>query len=540
MASVLAARAGSGIEAIADLLACPGCRSKLSVGAAAIACSTCGASYAIREGVPLLAIHGTSDSWGEPQRTTQSEAYQAAYERLERAVAYNRKYRAEWLKRSSTRREFQLLRRLTGRVGHSRIILDLPCGGGRLTPAFADSADLVIEADIAIGQLLYGRAESAVATPRVWMTASAFHIPLADASVDGTICVRLSHHLPTAAERERLLRELLRVSRRFVIVTFFDHDSLKNRLRLLTRPFNHKPPKLTMTTATVAGFARSCRAQLIDAPALSPIGSGHRYALIVKDGAAPGAIPGFASLPGQTLIKDEFHTLIWSEPLPGGGRQVIKMYRRAPSIDFLRRRFLPHRSARERRMLSLLLRHGIACPDPLWSRQERDPRYGRCDLLATREIEGAMPLDALLAQTPTAPDLAPLFRMLRGMHDCGVSHGALMPRNILVAVPGMGSPAFHLIDFARSREFPGSLVGTRIADIDLLSLLQALGRQVSLAQAGPWLAAYGLTGSAATGLLARAARHWPGRPWRHLRRIEIDVRLAAARIGRAAGAARGR
>ena len=285
MASVPAAAGNAcGLEAISDLLACPACKGKLSIGAATINCGACNAVYAIRDGVPLLAMHGTSETWGEPQGTTQSEAYQGAYERVDRAVTYNQNYRAQFLKRSSTRREYQLLQRQIGRVGRSRIMLDLPCGGGRLTPAFADSADLVIEADIAIGQILYGRAESSVKTPRIWMTASAFHIPLKDGSVDGTVCVRLSHHLPTATERERLLRELLRVSRRFVIMTYFDHRSLKNSLRRLTRPFNRKPPKMTMTTVEVARLANASGARLVDAPALSLIGSGHRYALIVKDG----------------------------------------------------------------------------------------------------------------------------------------------------------------------------------------------------------------------------------------------------------------
>jgi hypothetical protein len=117
------------------------------------------------------------------------------------------------------------------------------------------------------------------------MTASAFHIPLRDNAVDGTVCVRLAHHLPTAVERERLLRELLRVSRRFVVMTYFDHHSLKNLLRRLRRPFNRKEPKMTMTTERVAALAREAGARLVDAPPLSRMGSGHRYALIVKEGA---------------------------------------------------------------------------------------------------------------------------------------------------------------------------------------------------------------------------------------------------------------
>lgn len=274
------------MDAVADLLACPRCRAVLESGAEALRCAACGSRYPVHEGIPLLAIRGTSETWGEPQATEQSTAYQAEYQQVQNAATYNLAYRDKLLKRSSTRREYGLIARHMARVGRSRVILDLPCGGGRLTPAFAGSADLVIEADIALGQLLYGRQASPVTTPRAWMTASAFHIPLRDRSVDGTISVRLSHHLPTDAERERHLAELLRVSRRFVIMTFFDQHSLKNRLRRLRRPFDRQPPKMTMTTARVAGIARAHGARLVDAPPLSRVGSGHRYALIVRDGVA--------------------------------------------------------------------------------------------------------------------------------------------------------------------------------------------------------------------------------------------------------------
>lgn len=273
----------AGIAAIAEFLVCPSCSANLTIGPASIDCAKCGASYPLRDGIALLAIRGTSETWGEPQANEQSTGYQGEYQRVDRAAAYNLSYRQRLLKRRSTQREFKLIKQHITRVGPSRVILDLPCGGSRLTPAFADSAALVIEADIAHGQVVYGRTESLVATPRVWMTASAFHIPLRDDSVDGTVCVRLSHHLPTAAERERLLTELLRVSRRFVIMTFFDHHSLKNLLRRLRRPFDRQPPKLTMTAKRVAELAKVRGARLIAAPPLSRIGSGHRYALIVKD-----------------------------------------------------------------------------------------------------------------------------------------------------------------------------------------------------------------------------------------------------------------
>ncbi len=290
-ASIPAAQAARGQAAVAPasiaaLLACPFCRAPMRVGDDSIACTACARQFAIRDGVPLLAIRGTSETWGEPQASAQSADYQDEYQQVERAATYNQAYRRQVLKRSSTRREYDLIRRHFALLGPCGTVLDLPCGGGRLTPAFADRAERVIEADIAIGQILYGRSHSQVGTPRAWMTASAFHIPLCDDAVDGSVCVRLSHHLPTAAERERLLRELLRVSRRFVVFTYFDHHSLKNVLRRLRRPFNRKDPKLTMTTAGVARLVRELGATLVCAPPLSRIGSGHRYALIVKDGPA--------------------------------------------------------------------------------------------------------------------------------------------------------------------------------------------------------------------------------------------------------------
>jgi len=281
-----AVRRPDGIAAVAGLLACPVCNGALALEGDALRCSGCGARYGLDDGIALLALRGTSGTWGTPQQNEQSDAYQAEYQTVERAAAYNHGYQRKVHKRIGTRHEWKIIRRHLDRVGHSRVILELPCGGGRITPSFADTADFIIEADIAIGQIRYGRSTSTLTTPRAWMTASAFHIPLRDGAVDGTICIRLAHHLPTPAEQDRLFQELMRVSRRFVIVTFFDHYSLKNLTRRMRHPFNRKPPKMTMTTERVAELAKKGGGRLVAAPPLSRIASGHRFALIVKDGAS--------------------------------------------------------------------------------------------------------------------------------------------------------------------------------------------------------------------------------------------------------------
>jgi len=272
------------LEPIASLMCCPACKGSLSFDLTHVQCTGCNADYPIHDGVPMLAREGTAESWEAKSTQEQdSSEYQQAYREIAEAESYNLAYQDEMLKRWSTNREFRLLDRLLSSQGKSELILDLPCGGGRLSSRIGVHTNRLIEADIAVGQVLYGQRHSKLDTPQTWMTASAFHIPFRDNSVDGTVCCRLCHHLPTPVERERLIEELLRVSRRFVIMTFFDYYSLKNWLRRARQPFNKKPPKMTMTIQRVRELAEANGARLIQYPMLAPTSSGHRYALMVKD-----------------------------------------------------------------------------------------------------------------------------------------------------------------------------------------------------------------------------------------------------------------
>lgn len=271
-----------GWEGVLDLLACPRCHGPLEFTPSEVVCSSGKHPFPIHDGIPLLAMMDEPEPAVAAHSGPTRTSYQQEYQQVDAAAEYNTKYQRELLKRWSTRREYQLLTRLLGSQPRSRTLLELPCGGGRLSPAMAPHADLMIEADVALGQLQYGRAHSLGTTPQVWLTASALRIPFRDASVDGVVCIRLCHHLPHAAERERLVVELLRVARRFVLLTFFDYHSLKNLLRRLRRPFDRKQPKYTMTQDEVRRIAGEHGARLVACPALSRMGSGHRYALLVK------------------------------------------------------------------------------------------------------------------------------------------------------------------------------------------------------------------------------------------------------------------
>ncbi len=263
-------------------MCCPVCRAGLRREGDRLVCTSGTHIFPMHDGIPLLAIQGTTETWSGESPTETSAEYQEEYQDLEAARLYNEAYRDRATKRWSTRREFTLLERHLASQPRSRTLLDLPSGGGRLSGQLARHTDFLVEADIGLGQLLYAREEHDGTPDRVWMTASGFHIPFRDEGVDAVVCCRLCHHLPTTVERERLLSELLRVARRFVVMSFFDHYSVKNWIRRARRPFDGQPPKMTMTVARVRELAEAQGAELVAQPPLSRAFSGHRYALLVK------------------------------------------------------------------------------------------------------------------------------------------------------------------------------------------------------------------------------------------------------------------
>jgi ubiquinone/menaquinone biosynthesis C-methylase UbiE len=97
-------------------------------------------------------------------------------------------------------------------------VLDAPCGTGRITEWLLGLGLSVTGGDISSAMIEMARDKCARFADRAeFRTLDLEHLELADDSFDLVTCIRLFHHLDTLA-RERILRELARVSRAFVIV----------------------------------------------------------------------------------------------------------------------------------------------------------------------------------------------------------------------------------------------------------------------------------------------------------------------------------
>lgn len=158
------------------------------------------------------------------------------YASAEGAAAYRSKYEASLTRRWSNRRELVAVRRAIERAQTTGRVLDCPCGAGRLVPTLLGRAEHVTGADLSPAMIVEARAALGpqIEAGRVdLLVASADRLPFPDASFDTVVCHRLLHHLSAPAERAGVLRELARVARRRVLVSFSDATTWKARLQRL-------------------------------------------------------------------------------------------------------------------------------------------------------------------------------------------------------------------------------------------------------------------------------------------------------------------
>jgi SAM-dependent methyltransferase len=120
---------------------------------------------------------------------------------------------------AASERDVRLVARALERHGARGALLDVPAGAGRLAAALEGTGAVVVAADAS--------AEMLAADPRPRrVRASIFDLPFAENAFDAVVCRRFLHHLARPEDLERAVAELVRVSARLVIASFWDAASL--------------------------------------------------------------------------------------------------------------------------------------------------------------------------------------------------------------------------------------------------------------------------------------------------------------------------
>ena len=111
------------------------------------------------------------------------------------------------------------------------MVLDVPCGTARLRPVIETHAARWVGLDVSLSML------SAAAAPAgALLRGDVEALPFADGAFEAVVCCRLLHHLHDTDCFQRTVNELVRVSRRVVLASFWDAASLPARHR---RAFPH-------------------------------------------------------------------------------------------------------------------------------------------------------------------------------------------------------------------------------------------------------------------------------------------------------------
>lgn len=162
--------------------------------------------------------------------TEQTSPYRAKFK-------YQEKKAREYQRRQETkhRAEMRMVDRAFALIPKTHHVLDVPCGGGRITIHLAQQGYTVSAADLSESMISITREN--IAKENLNCTVERQNIEkltLADRAVDSIISFRLFHHFPTPDIRQRAVRELCRVARKYVALSYFSPlsvTSVKRRMR---------------------------------------------------------------------------------------------------------------------------------------------------------------------------------------------------------------------------------------------------------------------------------------------------------------------
>lgn len=111
-------------------------------------------------------------------------------------------------------------------VGSGAHIVDIPCGNGRFFSIFSQAGKLTM-ADYSINMLKAAEERFGTSENVQLLQADISSIGLSNNCADLCFCMRLFHHMKADEVRSTALKELARVSKKYVALSFYNKNSLR-------------------------------------------------------------------------------------------------------------------------------------------------------------------------------------------------------------------------------------------------------------------------------------------------------------------------
>ncbi len=179
---------------------------------------------------------------------------------IKQAKNYEKKFISGSEKKRLNKFERAFARNIFELVGSDSHIVDIPCGSGRFFEIFSKAKKLTM-VDYSINMLKV--CEERFKSPENvrLIEADILSLPLPDNSADLCFCMRLFHHMKNERVRLDALKELARVSNRYVALSFYNKNCWKFHRKKLFRKnirSNH------ITFRHLLSLAEQAKLKLID------------------------------------------------------------------------------------------------------------------------------------------------------------------------------------------------------------------------------------------------------------------------------------
>jgi ubiquinone/menaquinone biosynthesis C-methylase UbiE len=170
----------------------------------------------------------------------EAKTYRQRMQHAKRARLYAERFETG-SRRRIDEREQRAVAKIFTTLADVKSVLDIPSGAGRFAKILSEGREL-IEADVAAEILGLARERAERAGLRIaFLQCDASKIPLPDGAVDCVFCNRLLHHILSAKERDLFLREFHRVTRTYLVISFFDYHAFGGVRKLLKALKGRKP-----------------------------------------------------------------------------------------------------------------------------------------------------------------------------------------------------------------------------------------------------------------------------------------------------------
>lgn len=123
------------------------------------------------------------------------------------------------------------------------VVLDLPCGTGRFSGLTAECGHRLVRADLSYQMVAHARRLGPNAHVLGDLSCDLAAPPLALGSVDIVLVWRLFHHCRTPEDREMVLHQARRLTRQYVVVSYYNRASVTYWSKRILRKVLLREPK---------------------------------------------------------------------------------------------------------------------------------------------------------------------------------------------------------------------------------------------------------------------------------------------------------